>query len=60
MYIFALTENTTSPGTEGAEHHMNGEEQAQFQDAEMEEGIALRLYVPLIQVIKFLYIKNCL
>ncbi|KAK6643307.1 Ubiquitin carboxyl-terminal hydrolase 7 [Polyplax serrata] len=29
--------NTVSVGNEGPEHHMNGEEQAQFQDAEMEE-----------------------
>lgn len=30
-------ENAISPGDEGTEHHMNGEEQTQFQDAEMEE-----------------------
>lgn len=33
-----LIENAISPGNEGAEHHMNGEEQVQYQDADMEEG----------------------
>lgn len=40
--MILLTENTVSIGNEGPEHHMNGEEQAQYQDAEMEEGMNFR------------------